>query len=42
MEWDFLATSNWKAIENLLKLLGPFVQYTALVSGEEYTTSSQY
>ena len=40
MEWDSLATSEWKAIENLLKLLRPFAQYTALASGEEYTTSS--
>ena len=40
MEWDSRATSEWKAIKNLLKLLHPFSQYTALASGKEYTTSS--
>ena len=37
LEWDNLATSEWKSLEELLQ---PFAQYTALVSGEEYTTIS--
>ena len=38
LEWDNLAHSEWKTVENIHKLLKPFAQYTALVSGEEYTT----
>ena len=40
LEWDNLATSDWKHLENLHSLLKPFAQYTSLVSGEEYTTLS--
>jgi len=40
LEWDSLATSKWKSLDNILKLLQPFSQYTMLASGEEYTTSS--
>lgn len=38
--WDSLANSEWKTLENIQKLLKPFAQYTSLVSGEEYTTTS--
>ena len=40
LEWDNLAMSEWKALENIQKLLKPFAQYTSLVGGEEYTTLS--
>lgn len=40
LEWDNLATSEWKTLENMHLLLKPFAQYTSLVSGEEYTTIS--
>ena len=40
LEWDNLATSEWKTLENILKLLKPFAQYTALSSGEDYSTLS--
>ena len=40
LEWDNLAHSEWKTIEMVHKLLKPFAQYTALISGEEYTTLS--
>ena len=40
LEWDNLATSDWKHLENLHSLLKAFAQYTSLVSGEEYTTLS--
>ena len=40
LEWDNLAHSEWKALDSLHKLLKPFAQYTALISGEEYTTMS--
>ena len=40
LEWDNLAVSEWKVLENILKLLKPFAQYTALSSGEDYTTLS--
>ena len=40
LEWDNLATSEWKAIDSICRLLQPFAQYTTLVSGEEYTTVS--
>ena len=31
---------HWKAIEDLVILLEPFVEYTALGGGEDYTTIS--
>ena len=40
LEWDNLATSEWKAIDSICRLLQPFAQYTTLGSGEEYTTVS--
>ena len=40
LEWDNLATSEWKSLENSQELLQPFAQYTALISREEYTTIS--
>ena len=40
LEWDNLATSEWKSLENIHKLLKPFAQYTSLISGDEYTTMS--
>lgn len=40
LEWDTLATSEWKTLESIYKLLRPFAQYTSLASGEEYTTIS--
>ena len=40
LERDNLAHSEWKTVENIHKLLKPFAQYIALVSGEEYTTLS--
>ena len=40
VEWDNLATSDWKHLENVHRLLKPFAQYTSLVSGEEYVTIS--
>lgn len=27
LEWDNLAVSEWKTLENILNLLKPFVQY---------------
>jgi len=39
LQWDSLATSECKSLDNILKLQ-PFAQYTMLASGEEYTTSS--
>ena len=38
--WDSLANSEWKMLENVQKFWKPFAQYTSLVSGEEYTTTS--
>ena len=32
LEWDNLATSEWKSLENIHKLLKPFAQYTSLIS----------
>ena len=40
LEWDNLATSEWKTLEALRDLLHPFTQLTSLVSGEEFTTIS--
>ena len=40
LEWDNLAVSEWKTLENILNLLKPFAQYTALSCGEDYTTLS--
>ena len=40
MEWDNLATSEWKLLENMCDLLRPFAQYTSLIGREEYTTLS--
>ena len=40
LEWDNLPTSEWKVLENYRDLLEPFVRYTDLVGGEEYTTLS--
>ena len=40
LEWDNLATSEWKAIETICQLLKPFAQYMTFASGEEYTTIS--
>lgn len=37
MEWDNLATSEWRFLESILDLLHPLAQYTFLISGE-YTT----
>lgn len=34
MEWDNLATSEWRFLESIHDLLHPFVQYTFLISGE--------
>jgi len=38
MQWDGLATSEWRSLENILNLLKPFAQYTSLIRGIEYTT----
>lgn len=40
LEWDNLPTSTWKLLENISRLLQPFVQYTSLLSAEEYTSIS--
>lgn len=40
LEWDNLATSEWKTLESVLQLLKPFAQYTSLVGGEDYVTIS--
>ena len=40
LEWDNLANSDWKVLENVYKLLKPFAQYTSLSSGEDYSTIS--
>ena len=40
LEWDNLATSEWKTLEALRDLLHPFAQFTSLLSGEEFTTIS--
>ena len=40
LEWDNLAVSEWKTLENVQKLLKPFAQYTSLVGGEDFTTLS--
>ena len=36
LEWDNLATSDWKVLENIHQLLKPFALYTSPISGEEY------
>lgn len=38
LEWDNLATSKWKALESVKKLLKPFAQYTSLVGEENYSS----
>ncbi len=38
--WNTLQNSEWKQLENLHSLLKPFAKYTALTSGEDYTTLS--
>ena len=38
LEWDNLAVSEWKTLENVHKLLKPFAQCTSLISGDDYTT----
>ena len=40
LEWDNLATSEWKLLESMRDLLQPFARYTTLLGGEEYTTLS--
>ena len=40
LEWDDLATSEWKSLEAVRNLLRPFAQFTSLVQGEDYTTIS--
>ena len=40
LEWDNLAHSEWRHLESIHNLLKPFAHYTALISGEEYTTLS--
>ena len=40
LEWDNLATSDWKHLENIHQVLKPFTLYTSLISREEYNTIS--
>ena len=40
LEWDNVAHSEWWYLKSRHKLFKPFAQYTALISGEEYTTLS--
>lgn len=40
LEWDSLATSEWKVLEGINTLLQPFAQFTQLISGENFTTLS--
>ena len=40
LEWDNLAISDWKVLENIQKLTNPFTLYTSVSSGEDYTTIS--
>lgn len=40
LEWDSLATSEWKILEGIKSLLQPFAQFTQLISGEDFTTIS--
>ena len=40
LEWDNLATSEWKTLESIPRLLKPFAQYTSLIGGEHYSTIS--
>ena len=40
LSWNNLQNSEWKQLENLHSLLKPFAKYTALTSGEDYTTIS--
>jgi len=40
LEWDNLAISDWKVLENIQELMNPFTLYTSLSSGEDYTTIS--
>ena len=40
LEWDDLATSEWKSLEAVWNLQHPFAQFTSLIQGEEYTTIS--
>ena len=40
LEWDNLATSEWKMLESLRDLLRPFAEFTSLISGETFTTVS--
>lgn len=40
LEWDSLATSEWKVLEGVKNLLQPFAVLTSLISGEDFTTIS--
>ena len=40
LEWDSLATSEWKVLEGVKNLLQPFAVFTQLISGEDFTTLS--
>ena len=40
LEWDDLATSEWKTLEAVWNLLHPFALFTSLIQGEYYTTIS--
>lgn len=36
--WDNLSASQWKQLENIMKLLQPFAHYTNVTSSEEMTS----
>lgn len=40
LEWDDLAASEWRTLVLIQSLLQPFAEFTALVSGENFTTIS--
>ena len=40
LSWNNLQNSEWKQLDHIHSLLKPFAKYTALTSGEDYTTLS--
>ena len=40
LEWDSLATSEWKVLEGVKTSLQPSAQFTSLICGEDFTTPS--
>ena len=38
--WDDLAASEWRVLQSIKAFLQPFVNFTSLLSGDEFTTLS--